>query len=168
MPLPYQPPLEQSGGGCYSYTMARRSRILPVIPSADGFVLAYNTGDAKRNVDVVYEMIGGNERFADWADKNPGEFYTKMYAKNIKQERDLNLTTAESLEDKLKRIHGEVIETVPLSVDGVPTTIGGGQVPPPPARPASRFAQVYGAQQREREAAERGNDLDAQGVEDEE
>jgi hypothetical protein len=34
-------------------------------------------------VDAVYEGIGGFERFSDWADKNPDEFYTKIWAKGV-------------------------------------------------------------------------------------
>lgn len=126
----------------------RRFDNIPIV-GVDGFVMAYNVGDARRNVDVVYEMIGGNERFADWADRNPGEFYTKMYAKNIRQERDHNHIITETLEDKLARLASEVVDITPLSVDGVPTAIGGNQRILPERREETRFAQVYRAQREE-------------------
>lgn len=31
----------------------------------------------------VFDNIGGEPRMTEWADKNPGEFYTKIYAKTI-------------------------------------------------------------------------------------
>lgn len=34
-------------------------------------------------VHKVFKMLGGANAMADWAAKNPGEFYTKIWAKTI-------------------------------------------------------------------------------------
>lgn len=34
-------------------------------------------------VDDAFDLIGGVPRLAHWAHQNPGEFYTKIYAKTL-------------------------------------------------------------------------------------
>lgn len=41
---------------------------------------------ANQAVDNVYEMIGGDQRFAQWAHDNPDVFYTKIYNRRMVQE----------------------------------------------------------------------------------
>jgi hypothetical protein len=53
---------------------------------------------------LAFEMIGGVERMADWADKNPTEFYTKIFTKTITKEVELN--ASEGIEDLLLRLDG--------------------------------------------------------------
>lgn len=97
----------------------------PLTSGADGFVYPVSLGNARSNFDVVHEMIGGNERMADWADKNPGEFY-KLYSKTIVKQEEQKRELVESLEMKLARLEAEAragdraINVTPVSVDGVP------------------------------------------------
>lgn len=108
--------------------MSRRNRF-PLTSGADGFVYPSNLGNARSNFDVVHEMIGGNERMADWADKNPGDFY-KLYSKNIVKEIDQRTEITESLEMKIARLEAEAaagdkaLNVTNYSVDGVPVARG--------------------------------------------
>lgn len=108
--------------------MSRRNRF-PLTSGADGFVYPSSLGNARSNFDVVHEMIGGNERMADWADKNPGAFY-KLYSKNIVKEIDQRTEITESLEMKIARLEAEAaagdkaLNVTNYSVDGVPVARG--------------------------------------------
>lgn len=86
-----------------------------------GFVFPSSLGNARKNFDVVHEMIGGNDRMADWADKNPTEFY-KLYSKNIVKEVEASHTISESLEQKLARLEAgdKALNVTNYSLDGVP------------------------------------------------
>lgn len=53
---------------------------------ADGAVVMHAGRYAREAVLVAFEMIGGVDRLAAWAGQNPGEFYTKMFAKTITRE----------------------------------------------------------------------------------
>jgi hypothetical protein len=70
----------------------------------------------KRSRQLVmdaFEMIGGVERFAEWASENPGEFYTKLFTKTITTETDVNHTHGvESVLDELEAAEaaGDVID----------------------------------------------------------
>lgn len=62
-----------------------------------------NAGKYARNaVLTVFETIGGVERMAEWAEDNPGEFYTKLFAKTIT--RDNEHTVSDGVEDLLDRL----------------------------------------------------------------
>lgn len=103
--------------------MARRHRpFFPLVSAADGFVMPSSFGNARKNVDVVHEMIGGVDRFADWADKNPGEFYTKIYTRNIERHVQNDTMITETLEAKLARLEAgdRAVDITPTSIDGVP------------------------------------------------
>lgn len=102
--------------------MARRfRRRFPVLSDASGFVTPSTLGAARANFQVVHEMIGGNDRMADWADRNPGDFY-KLYARTIVKEVEANVTMTETLEQKLARLEAgdRAINVTPTSIDGVP------------------------------------------------
>lgn len=104
--------------------MSRRNRF-PLTSGADGFVFPSSLGNARANFDIVHEMIGGNDRMADWADKNPGDFY-KLYSKTIVKEIDQRTEITESLEQKIARLEAQAnagdraINVTPVSIDGVP------------------------------------------------
>lgn len=59
----------------------------------------------KRSRQLVmdaFEMIGGVERFAQWASDNPDDFYTKLFTKTITTESEVNHTHGvESVLDEL-------------------------------------------------------------------
>lgn len=57
---------------------------------------------AGRMVLTAFDMMGGVDRLADWADKNPGEFFTKVFPKVIAKPVEHNVSEGvESLLDKL-------------------------------------------------------------------
>lgn len=57
-------------------------------------------------VDTVFQMIGGPERLADWANKpeNYGDFVTKVWAKGMAKPIAVELTDSESLEGLLAKL----------------------------------------------------------------
>lgn len=57
-------------------------------------------------VDAVFEMTGGTERLADWANKpeNYGDFITKVWAKGISRPMSVEHTADDSLEGLLARL----------------------------------------------------------------
>lgn len=86
---------------------------LPPIPSvapgrpvafgaADGAVIPHAGRYARESVLLAFEMIGGVDRMADWATKNPGEFYTKLFTKVVT--REVEVSASESIEDLLLRL----------------------------------------------------------------
>lgn len=101
------------------------SRRFALTSLRDGFVIQAGLGNARKNFDLVFEMIGGAERMADWADKNPTEFF-KLYSKNIVKEVEQTTTITETLEQKLARLEAQAaagdraINVTAYSVDGVP------------------------------------------------
>lgn len=74
----------------------------PAYGAADGAVIAHAGRYARECVLLAFEMIGGVERMADWADKNPGEFFTKLYPKVITKEVEVH--ASEGIEDLLARL----------------------------------------------------------------
>jgi len=54
-------------------------------------------------VQDAFEMIGGIQRFAQWADENPSDFYTKLFSKTITRESDVNVQVGvENMLDELQ------------------------------------------------------------------
>jgi hypothetical protein len=78
---------------------------------ADGAVMPHAGRYARECVLVAFEMIGGVERMADWADKNPTEFYTKLFPKVVTKEVELN--ASEGIEDLLLRLDGAARKSAP-------------------------------------------------------
>jgi len=62
--------------------MAKVPNLPSSVPGAE--LLPYLTARARNQVvETVFEMVGGTERMADWADKNYGEFLTKLWVKGL-------------------------------------------------------------------------------------
>jgi len=78
----------------------------PTVPlaygAADGAVIPHAGRYARECVLLAFEMIGGVERMAAWAQDNPGEFYTKLYTKVIT--RSVEADVSDSVEDLLARL----------------------------------------------------------------
>lgn len=73
--------------------------------------LMVNAGRYSRGaVIAAFEMIGGIETFAEWADENQGEFYTKLFGKTIG--REVENKSSDSVEEYLKILDGECEEVV--------------------------------------------------------
>lgn len=69
---------------------------------ADGAVIPHAGRYARECVLVAFEMIGGVEAMADWAQKNKTDFYTKLFPKVITKEVEVG--TTEGVEDLLARL----------------------------------------------------------------
>lgn len=58
----------------------------------------------------VFDMIGGVEAMAEWAEENPGEFYTKLFSKTITRETDINHTVGvEDMLDELDELDDDAL-----------------------------------------------------------
>ncbi len=79
---------------------------LPVALPGGGLVPHLSGRRRMQIVDTVFEMIGGTDRFAAWAEKNPGEFYTKIYAKGMSKPISIETSNDDSLEGLLARLDG--------------------------------------------------------------
>ncbi len=68
--------------------------------------LMVNAGRYSRGAVIcAFEMMGGIETFAEWADENKTEFYTKMFGKTIGRETENK--SSDSVEEMLKVLDGE-------------------------------------------------------------
>lgn len=75
-----------------------------------------NVGRYHRDaISTAFEMIGGIQRLADWADKNETEFFTKLYPKLVPKEVEVG--TSEGVEDLLRKLDTELIDVTPRQVD---------------------------------------------------
>ena len=87
-------------------------KFLPVSSAPDGTVLANYGRYHRQAIGTAFEMCGGIERLADWADKNYGEFVTKLYPRLIPKEVEVG--ASEGVEDLLRKLdageHAQVIE----------------------------------------------------------
>ncbi len=83
---------------------APRSRPPTSFGDADGAVIAHAGRYARECVLVAFEMIGGVERMADWASRNPTDFYTKLFPKVITKE--VEVSASAGVEDLLARLDG--------------------------------------------------------------
>jgi len=77
--------------------------------------LTVNAGRYSRAaVIMAFEMNGGIEKFAEWADENPSEFYTKMFGKLIG--REVEATKSDDVEDLLDILDGDCEEITDLAI----------------------------------------------------
>lgn len=59
---------------------------------ADGQLYQHVGRYAGRMVLTAFDMIGGVDRLADWADKNPGEFFSKVFPKVIAKPHEVGVS----------------------------------------------------------------------------
>lgn len=74
--------------------MAGRPKGLPKTGGRKAGGLNKSSASVKECIEKVYELIGGDAAFSDWAVREPTEFY-KIYAKLIP--RDINATVSGAL-----------------------------------------------------------------------
>lgn len=79
---------------------------LPVVLPAGGMLPHISGRLRTATVDAVFVMIGGAERLADWADKNPGEFFTKIWGKGMSKPISIEVQDENSLEGLLAALDG--------------------------------------------------------------
>lgn len=79
---------------------------LPLVTPAGAMLPHLSARQRTATVDTVFQMIGGPERLADWANKpeNYGEFITKVWAKGMAKPVAVEVTDAESLEGLLAEL----------------------------------------------------------------
>ncbi len=110
--------------------------------------LSVNAGRYTRGaVLAAYQMIGGLETLATWADDNQGEFFTKMFAKVIG--REVEIGVADSVEALLDKLDNNILEN--SIIDGEFEDVSLGTMPE--KREALRNAAlIYAAQEAPSEA----------------
>jgi hypothetical protein len=69
---------------------------------ADGQLYQHVGRYAGRMVLTAFDMIGGVDRLAAWAEKNPGEFFTKVFPKVIAKPHEVGVS--EGVENLLERL----------------------------------------------------------------
>lgn len=57
-------------------------------------------------VAAVFEMIGGAERMARWADTNPTDFYTKLLPKIISRSTQVDVSGSITIDEAISRLEG--------------------------------------------------------------
>lgn len=57
-----------------------------------------------------FEQIGGLNRMADWADRNPTDFYTKLFPKMISRSQQVDVNGTLTIDDAISRLEGGMIE----------------------------------------------------------
>lgn len=90
---------------------------------ADGAVISHAGRYARECVLIAFEMIGGVERLAAWADKNPDLFFTRLYPKVITKEVEINAGAGiEELLSQLDRVGGRELPPIDAeyTVNGEP------------------------------------------------
>lgn len=70
---------------------------------------------------TVFEQIGGVQRMAEWADENPGDFYTKTFSRIVTSPRQVEHTGTIRIEEAIKALEAE---TVPYEELGYPEETG--------------------------------------------
>lgn len=69
---------------------------------ADGQLYQHVGRYAGRMVLTAFDMIGGVDRLADWADKNPTDFFTKVFPKVIAKPHEVGVS--EGVENLLEKL----------------------------------------------------------------
>jgi hypothetical protein len=78
------------------------NRALIPYGDADGAVIPHAGRYARECVLIAFEMIGGVERMAAWAQANPTDFFTKLYPKVIT--REVEVSASRGVEDLLAEL----------------------------------------------------------------
>lgn len=55
-------------------------------------------------IGTVFEMMGGVARMVDWADRNPTDFYTKLFPKVIARSQQVDVTGTLTIDDAISRL----------------------------------------------------------------
>ena len=97
-------------------SIVRKPKNLPSADQATGAVIQSAGRYARDQVMLAYEMIGGIDAFAEWAQANKGDFYTKMFNKTVRTESEV--TERRTIEDELKDLDELIIEGEYEALDG--------------------------------------------------
>lgn len=58
---------------------------------------------------TAFHQIGGMERFSQWADDNPTDFYTKLFGKTIQRSQQVDHSGSVTLDDAISRLENQPI-----------------------------------------------------------
>tara|TARA_R110000772_G_C13310278_1_gene440229 strand:- start:24030 stop:24458 length:429 start_codon:yes stop_codon:yes gene_type:complete len=105
---------------------------------ADGGLLISASKMSRGAIAVAFEMMGGVERFAEWAEDNPDDFYIKMFGKTIG--REVEHSKAVEVEDILDILDGEAEDITDVTFEDLPPA---GSPQPAPELKLSRMAAAY-------------------------
>jgi hypothetical protein len=93
--------------------LANFARVDKVV-SRSGELMVSPGAYSRKAVIMAFELNGGVEAFADWASKNPSEFYTKLFGKVIGKE--VTVKNEDNIEDLLGVLDLEAAEVTDLDV----------------------------------------------------
>lgn len=100
---------------------------------------------ARGAVLLAYEMIGGTEALAEWAEENKGDFYTKLFGKVIGREVEHNVS--DSVEDLLEKLDAGALDTAIIDVtpEHIEDAVMADEPAPRPKKKLSlkKFADMY-------------------------
>ena len=84
--------------------MANELKTRKHVPSVDnhGNIMSNVGRYARENVMIAFEMIGGVDAFAAWAEDNKTDFYTKLFPKIIGKE--IEIKAHDSIETLLEKL----------------------------------------------------------------
>jgi hypothetical protein len=86
-------------------------KLQPLFSDPDGAVIHHVGRHAREAVITAFHMIGGVPRLADWADKNPGEFFTKLMPKIISKE--VEVTAGGGIDELIRQLDAKTIDVTP-------------------------------------------------------
>jgi hypothetical protein len=86
---------------------AKRSRGLAQPVAIDPALYSNIGRHAGAVVLTVFEQVGGTDRMAEWADENPGEFFTKIFTKIISAPKQVEVTGKISIEEAVKALDAQ-------------------------------------------------------------
>lgn len=56
---------------------------------------------------AAFEMIGGVQRLANWADQNPSDFYTKVMPKVVQRSSTVDVSGTVTIDDAITRLENQ-------------------------------------------------------------
>lgn len=83
---------------------------------ADGQLYQHVGRYAGRMVLTAFDMIGGVDRFAAWAESNPSDFYTKVFPKVIAKPHEVGVS--DGVESLLERLDSADRSDRAIPIDG--------------------------------------------------
>lgn len=84
-------------------------RVVTMLPQISGEHYQHVGRYAGAVVLACYEQMGGLQRFVNWADDNPTDFYTKMFAKTIQRSTQVDTNLHLSIDDAISGLENRPI-----------------------------------------------------------
>lgn len=113
LPLPAADPSLPAPQPDTSFAAVARQRVAAIGSDPTGAVMVPSGRYARHATLTAFEMLGGVPALVEWARENPGEYYTKLFAKTI--QREVEVTSVRTIEDAIAEIDG-VVDTVATEV----------------------------------------------------